>query len=141
MIKWFTTLFKMVRKYEEYQTKISDMEKELTKLHANQTELNRKMIITTKEVETARQVIVDRTSIDIDASIVEANMIIAVGRYRNGDYVEVFSFGKPTRERENTFTNMVDRLREMQKFGELDRVDAPPQFRAFVNHDLKARKL
>ena len=71
----------------------------------------------------------DRTNIAVDVGFRDANHVIVIGRYKNSDYVQTFHL--PERE----LGPLIDRLREMSRYGRITRVDAPPVFRAAFERD------
>jgi hypothetical protein len=70
----------------------------------------------------------DRTDVGVDMGCDDRNYAIVVGRYKDVDYIQTFEL------RRREFTDAVDLLREMKKYGNVRTVDAPPMFRAVVNH-------
>jgi len=71
----------------------------------------------------------DRTNISVDVGFRTASHVIVVGRYRNADYVQTFALDTPD------LNVLIDRLREMERYGTVQRVDAPPLFRAVFNRE------
>lgn len=78
------------------------------------------------------QLVKDRTNIAVDLGFRSANHVIVVGRYKNADYVQTFQIN-------GQLNDIVDRLREMEKYGEVRRVDGPPAVRAVFNRELNHR--
>lgn len=76
------------------------------------------------------QLVKDRTNIAVDVGFRSANHVIVIGRYKNADYVQTYQIDTPE------MSGLIDQLREMQKYGEVRRVDAPPSFRAVFKRDL-----
>ncbi len=66
----------------------------------------------------------DHTNIAIDVGFSGANHVIVVGRYKNADYVQTYNIHT------DDFSAFVDQLRNMERYGKVRRVDAPPTFRA-----------
>lgn len=71
----------------------------------------------------------DHTNIAVDVGFKSANHVIVIGRYRNADYVQTYSL------HENEMGPLIDRLRDMDRHGRVQRVDAPPAFRAAFKRD------
>ncbi|MBK9309165.1 MAG: hypothetical protein IPN12_00190 [Rhodocyclaceae bacterium] len=71
----------------------------------------------------------DRTNIAIDVEFKSASHVIVVGRYKNADYVQTYALDTPD------FSALIDRLRDMQRYGQVQRIDAPPIFRAAFERD------
>jgi hypothetical protein len=108
MITWFKKLLGIVRRYD------ADFQGLRT------------------SIAEARQFIQDRTSIHADVSPYRGyNQIIVVGRYKRNDYVEVFDV------QDQDFSGLIDMLREMQKYGQVRRVDGPVgPFRTTIESEL-----
>jgi hypothetical protein len=72
----------------------------------------------------------DRTNIAVDVGFRSASHVIVIGRYKNNDYIQTFSV------EHDDLTLLVDRLRQMERHGEVRRVDAPPPLRGAFARDL-----
>ena len=77
----------------------------------------------------AEQIIKDRTDLHADIHYKSSNCIIAVGRYRNKDYVQVYNIA------ENDFHYFITRFKEMERYGHMARVDSPPTMHAVFEHE------
>jgi hypothetical protein len=73
----------------------------------------------------------ERTEIDIDIDFRRGCQVIMTGRYRNNDYIKIFSI------REEDFERLIERLLEMERFGEVRRIDSPPCFREAFRRQLR----
>lgn len=100
MIAWLKKLITVVRNYDHDLKVANDRITELEKL------------------------IRLRTDIAVNAGYDGRNYIVAVGRYRNHDYVEIFQ----THAKE--LEGLIDHLRAQAKHGIVRTVDAPPPMRA-----------
>ena len=78
----------------------------------------------------AEQVIRDRTDVHADVHYKSENQIIVVGRYKNRDYVQTYSVCS------GDFHALIQQLRDMERYGHISRIDAPPAMRAVFEHDL-----
>lgn len=78
-------------------------------------------------------VIKERTELNVDISPSRhgRSHVVLVGRYNGRDYVESFSLD------DREFSNMVCRLREMERYAFVNRVDAPPTFRGVFEKELR----
>ena len=125
--QWFKTL-KAIWNLPNY---VVELKKEL---HQHSTKINvllQQLKITQTKVKDAKQHIINLTSVNADLNIRGTNHIIVIGKYRGGDYVQTFMIPK-----QNDFSNYVSDLVRRRKYGEIDRVDAPPTIRAFIKHEL-----
>lgn len=109
MIKWFKTLFRVVRNYDS----------------------DRKRLL--KQVRSAERTIRERTELSVDIAAIRHhhNQIIVTGRYRNADYVQVFTIN------DNDLACLIDQLRSMQKYGVIQHVDAVYNISAVVKRELE----
>jgi hypothetical protein len=73
----------------------------------------------------------ERTNIAVDVNFKSANHVIVIGRYRNSDYVQTYSIP------EKDLFNIIAELKEMEKYGNAKRIDAPPIFKAVFERDVK----
>ena len=80
----------------------------------------------------AENLIKDRTDIAVDAHVTNhnPNQIIVTGRYRNRDYVQVFTLA------DNELKTLVEQLRKMQRYGVVSKIDAPVGFRSVIEREL-----
>lgn len=78
----------------------------------------------------AEQTIKDRTDIHTDFHFRGQNQIIAIGRHRNRDYVQVFTIDQ------KDFDNMLNILRDITKFTRPGRFDIPSSFKAVIEREL-----
>jgi hypothetical protein len=107
MIKWFKELLFVVRNYRQSQSWLEN------------------------ELATTNKVIRERTDIHADIRYKSENQIIVVGRYRDRDYVQTYSVNG------GDFKALIEQLRDMQKYGHIGRIDAPPQMRAVFDNELR----
>lgn len=84
-------------------------------------------------IASAERFIRERTEVNADVSVhpKNANKIVVIGRYKNHDYVEIFSmYG-------DSFAGLVGILRDMARFHEVNRVDCPHHMKYFVDEHLR----
>lgn len=81
----------------------------------------------------AEKVIKDRTNISTDIRYhgPDRNQIIVTGRYNNADYVQLYTID------DHSLGSLVGRLKEMERYGVLDKVDAPYQMKAVFEREMK----
>lgn len=72
----------------------------------------------------------ERTNIAVDVGFREASHVIVIGRYRGNDYIQSYTLN------ETDLDGLIRHLREMEKFGNIRRIDAPPMFKAAFKRDL-----
>ena len=122
LINWFKTLFRMVNNYDALR---ADRRTELNYLQRQIASLN-------TEMAEAVKLIKHRTSVNADIRYRgrDRNQVIIVGRYHNRDYIEVFTIS------DYALRETIERLREMQRYGVVDRVDAAPEFRSVIRREL-----
>jgi len=77
-----------------------------------------------------------RTKIHADVSYFEGSptQIITIGRYRNRDYIQVFSL-----HNDNDFKMLIEKLREMERYGDLERIDCPIGLEAVLDRELHGK--
>jgi len=83
-------------------------------------------------IASAEKIIKDRTEISADVGFSPrcANQIIVVGRYRNADFIQVYSI------MDQSMDQLIDQLRSMQHYGSVRKIDAPYGFKATVQRHL-----
>ena len=81
-------------------------------------------------VEKAENVIRERTDIHMDIHYKSDNQIIVAGKYSGRDYVQIYNIS------EDDFSHLIPILKDMELYGHMRRVDAPPGFKAVVDHEL-----
>lgn len=80
------------------------------------------------QIQSAEQIIRERTEINVELNTRGDNHIVMVGRYRNRDYVETITVDA------RSFDYMVRKVRELEQFGRLNRIDGHPGMRATFEH-------
>jgi len=91
-------------------------------------------------IEEAIKFIKDRTEVSADVSPSSwyprnhrgTNTVIVVGRYKNNDYIDVYSLNV------DSFRYLIEHLRELNKHGEIHRIDAPEPFSAVIRRDIES---
>jgi hypothetical protein len=117
MIRWFRKLREIVRNYD-----------------TDRNAIHLKICQTEKRAIEAENVIRSRTDIHADIHYKSDNQIIVVGRYRNRDYVQVFHVAP------DDFCAMIEKFRDMERYGYMARVDAPPQMKVVFENELGRRR-
>lgn len=86
-------------------------------------------------VESCKEMIKDLNSINVDVSPIgrDPNVIIAVGRYRNMDYVQVHSF------HQESFAEIIHHIIALRREGRVDRIDAPRNMRFAIKDEMRQR--
>ena len=81
----------------------------------------------------AENTIKDRTDISADVHFhgPNRNQIIVTGRYRSRDYIQVFTLA------DNELRTVIDQLREMERYGVVDKVDAICDMKAVIERELR----
>ena len=84
-------------------------------------------------IEEAVKFIRDKTEISADVSFNKhgASQVIVIGRYRNRDYIQVYTISS------DHFTGLVETLREWERYATVRRVDAPIGFREVIDREFK----
>lgn len=116
MLAWFKRLFAIVRNYS-----------------AEIAQLNARIELLKGRLAANEQVIRERTDIAVDVgySHRDMNTIITVGRFRGCDYVQTYQVSA------GDFTELIDRLRSMERHGVVRRIDAPPHIVGAFKRDLQ----
>ena len=83
------------------------------------------------KVNEAIKVIKYRTEINADIRLhgPNRNQIIVVGRYRNKDYIEVYTIT------DKDVNYIVDQLKEMQKYGVVNKIDSVPMLKKAISRN------
>jgi hypothetical protein len=109
MISWIKKLYQIVKNYD------IDKNKLLTR------------------IAQAEKIIKDRTNIHTnihtDVHYKSDNQIIVIGRYKNRDYIQTFNVSS------EDFPTLIKQLHQMERYGHVTRIDAPPMMRAVVERD------
>ena len=120
-LRWIKTLFLIVASHDlEAREARKAQEKTLKELGKVKAQLR-----------ALEALIVDRTSLaaDISPTRHDMNVVIAIGRYRDVDYVQTFHLGS-----DRDLGEIIHILGQMERSGTLRRLDAPPVFKAVVSH-------
>ncbi len=104
IIEWFKKLRRIVRYYDLDNQALNEQMNEATELIRERTDI----------------------SADIHLKGNHGDSIIVVGRYRNADYIKTFSI------QTEDFQHTIEMLKEMEKYGKVKRIDAPPALRACI---------
>jgi hypothetical protein len=84
-----------------------------------------------KEVGLLRNRVNELTTVHADINPYTDDIVIVVGRYRNSDYVRVFTLP------EQSISSVIERLHEMEKYAKVGRFDIYPHIdiRAFYDRE------
>ncbi len=115
VVKWFRKLLRIVNQYDIDKDKIY-------------SKIDHSLLV----ANNAEKVIRERTDINLGVSInsKEPSQIIIIGRYKGTDYIEAFSL------LDENVSGMIDRLREMQRYAVVRRIDAPLEMKGVIKHGL-----
>jgi len=115
-INWFKRLFYIIKHYDEDKIEMLDS-----------------IRAADLKIRDGVQIIKDRTNIhaDIHARLNHPTQIIAIGRYNGRDYIQVFSI------HDDDFKSLIHQLRDMEQYGNLQRVDAPIEFHDVIDQKIK----
>jgi len=85
------------------------------------------------QIHEAKDMIKERTEVHADISIQEhyRDTVIVIGRYRKNDYIEIFDLHS------KDFTDVVNRLKDQKKYGNIASIDAAPNVKAVLTDALK----
>jgi len=119
VIRWLLRLLRI-------ETELNSVVKEGTTLQSRVRRLE-------SDLADLTQIIKERTTLAVDVGFRgDPNIIIAVGRFQGQDYVQTFSL-----EGDADMHEIISRLKQMEKYATVRRVDAPPQMRAAFMRDLR----
>jgi len=122
LINWFKKLKRVVNSYDSQISRIDD----------RFNLISDHMSYSDEKMAEAVRIIKDRTEInlDISPSMRNPHQIIMIGRYRNRDYVQVFSVHP------ESFKELIHIVSEMREYGHVSRVDAPAGLQAVVDQEI-----
>lgn len=113
ILKYFKTLHSLIKSHEDSQAEIASLKRRLE----YQSE---KMVFLDKLIK-------DRTDIAVDVHRRDMNTVIVVGRYKNADYINCFKLAA------EEFPHLIERLKDMEQYGTVRRMDSFPEFRAIYD--------
>lgn len=113
LFSWFRTLRRIVREYDREQQSVA-----------------RTVATLTKETQSAVKLIRERTEVHADIGF-QGSTIIVCGRYKNRDYVNVFSLP------EKSFALIVEALKLEARHGRACVIDAPVGLKTVINRELE----
>lgn len=114
IIEWFKKLFVLVSEYDYERAR-----------------MRREMDILLQRILAAENVIIERTRFHADVHLKgEDSAIIVVGRYRDRDYVKVFNVDI------DKFSDLVDHLKELERYAKRGKLDVPPLVDAVIKREL-----
>jgi hypothetical protein len=121
-LEWIKTLARVVRTYDK---SIQSLRDDLQDVDKKQSQFNKNLRY---DMNNAVELIKRRTDVSADVSATHRNpsQIIMVGRYRNRDYVQVFTI------REDDFGMLIHQLRDMERYGQVTKIDAPMGLREMI---------
>ena len=82
--------------------------------------------------QTVERYVKKATKVHIDLAVVEGNYtkVIVIGTYRGKDHVQIFSL------RPGSIDGLIDQLRDMQRYAEIERIDGPMEIVATMKREL-----
>jgi len=119
MLNWFKKLKEIVACHRQLMHLSGSYEDDLVWLN--------------RKINAAEQIIKDRTDISADVHFHghNRNQIIVTGRYRKMDYVQVFTLA------DNELASLINQLRDMERFGVVDKVDAIRDMKYVIERELQ----
>lgn len=114
-INWFKKLIYVINNYDK------DLHNTMRKIRKNELEI----------VEGVK-LIKDRTTlhVDVHSKMNSPTQVILIGRYNNRDYVNVFAL------HDDDIHGLIHQLKDMEKYAELEHIDAPIELKSIIEHDL-----
>lgn len=119
MIKWFKKLKEIVACHKQILKIVGSYDRD------------HKWFIS--RITQAENMIRERTDISADVHMMNRNpnQIIVTGRYRNRDYVQVFTL------QDNDLRSLIEQLREMERFGVVSKIDCAYDMRGVFERELR----
>lgn len=114
-VVWFRNLFYIVTNYRD----------DLTMIVNGVDDCRERAATAERYVKKATKV-----HVDIPVSTKDYTKVIVIGTYRSKDHVQVFSL------RPGSIDMLIDQLREMQRYAEIDRIDGPLEISATMKRSL-----
>lgn len=108
IIEWFKNLFYLIRHVKTINSNL--------KKYYNRVEY------CLDEIERTNKVIRDRTDYHVDMSMVgyDPHIVVTIGKYKKNDYIRIHSIYN-----DKHFDQLIEYLKEMEKYGEIGRVEQP----------------
>lgn len=128
---WLKELFYVVsefRKFHDYSIK------EYMEIKKNALAIQMMADRAYNRAESAESVIRERTDLHADLHYKSDSQIIAMGRFRGRDYVQIYNLDP------DDFERMIHQFRDMEQYGHMARVDAPPPMCAVFEHEFADNK-
>lgn len=110
IFNYFKTLHTLIKSHAESQTEIAS--------------LKRKLEFQSEKMVFLDKLIKERTDIAVDVHRYDMNTVIVIGRYKNADYINCFKLAA------SELSPLIERLKDMEKYGTVRRMDSFPEFRA-----------
>ena len=83
------------------------------------------------QITRLEKIIKYRNDLHVDYYARDCSKIIAIGHYKNRDYIQTFSVDR------DDFHGLIERLRELERCGHVHRVDAIPSIKAVIMDNLE----
>jgi hypothetical protein len=134
MINWFKQLFFIVKNFNSLELardhQIVNLNNYISGIYKQIAEVKRKSEVAILTAEKAEKLMRDRTDVSADIHWTsrnrQLNTIIIVGRYKGRDFVECYNV--------DNIEHLVRQLRDMQETHRRHIVDAPPEFKAWIDN-------
>lgn len=110
---------------------IPDLQSCINEVFQKQNKIGPDVMQLKYDIRKAEQVIRERTDVHTDIHYKAPSTIIMIGKYRNKDYVKVFNM------EEREWIPILEGLRNMQKYGIINRIDAPPHLDVVLKRELE----
>jgi short-subunit dehydrogenase involved in D-alanine esterification of teichoic acids len=82
-----------------------------------------------RRIAALEDLVAHHTDINVDVNYAGLSHVIVMGRYRNNDYVQTFAVN------EQDLNGLIDRLKQMERYGTVNRIDSPPMFQAIFKRE------
>lgn len=121
LLTWFKTLRAIVATHDADLTTLRRRMDDLARLRDRMDDLDR--------------LVRERTDIAVDVAYQgpDRTHVIVVGRYRNRDYVQTYSY------QPEDFLGLMERLRDMERHGIVRQLDGPPMVKAVFERERRDR--
>lgn len=88
------------------------------------------MYVLHRRIDELERLVRERTDVVVDAHYHDQSYIVVMGHYKNRDYVQTFHVPG------GDFEALIDRMKDMTKFGIIRKVDCPPLMRAVFEREV-----
>lgn len=127
-IAWIVELFKVVKDFSILASEVRRQGFQIDRQEYALRALQNRVFAQSSRMDALDKLIRERTEIAVDAAVVpqDTSYVITVGKYRNADYVQVFSI------QGGEFYALVEQLKALRRHGVLKYADGPVLIKAAV---------